>query len=210
MKVFHGSDHIIKRPVYGKGRSHTDFGLGFYLTPDYDMARLWACRDKKTKTPIITEYELDEKNLNIYTFSLDNIWLDFVITNRYGISPNLPQIDAFVGATADDRMFSTIELYQNGLLNPEMTIQILNCMQVGIQICLKSPKAFSALQFVQPHYISKSDQQVLFTKNQSNREKAKQSTQKMLNNHRQSKPLTNLQLEGIIQPNSYNDNEPEL
>lgn len=44
-------------------------------------------------------------------------------------------------------MFSTIENYESGFLSAKDTIAILNNMDVGIQICLKSQKAIDNLKF---------------------------------------------------------------
>ena len=41
MILYHGSDHIIERPIYGKGNVHNDYGLGFYTTWDLEIAKEW-------------------------------------------------------------------------------------------------------------------------------------------------------------------------
>lgn len=30
MKIYHGSENIIKKPVYGAGKLYNDYGRGFY------------------------------------------------------------------------------------------------------------------------------------------------------------------------------------
>ena len=32
MLLYHGSDHVIKRPEFGAGKKHNDYGRGFYCT----------------------------------------------------------------------------------------------------------------------------------------------------------------------------------
>lgn len=32
MILYHGSDHIIEKPVFGEGKSYNDYGRGFYCT----------------------------------------------------------------------------------------------------------------------------------------------------------------------------------
>lgn len=39
MKIFHGSDHILKTPVYLGGKSDNDYGNGFYITEGESSAR---------------------------------------------------------------------------------------------------------------------------------------------------------------------------
>ena len=34
LTVYHGSENIIKQPVYGKGVHYNDYGRGFYMTRD--------------------------------------------------------------------------------------------------------------------------------------------------------------------------------
>jgi hypothetical protein len=41
--IYHGSDHIIEQPVFGKGKPFNDYGLGFYCTEHIELAKEWAC-----------------------------------------------------------------------------------------------------------------------------------------------------------------------
>lgn len=36
--LYHGSDHIIEKPVFGEGKSHNDYGRGFYCTEHVELA----------------------------------------------------------------------------------------------------------------------------------------------------------------------------
>jgi hypothetical protein len=36
--LFHGSDHIIEKPVFGEGKSYNDYGRGFYCTEHVELA----------------------------------------------------------------------------------------------------------------------------------------------------------------------------
>ena len=40
--LYHGSNCDVRKPIPSKGRRGTDFGRGFYLTPDMDSARSMA------------------------------------------------------------------------------------------------------------------------------------------------------------------------
>lgn len=146
MKVYHGSDVCVSAPSLERGRIDTDFGMGFYVAADFDMAERWACRKKK---PVITEYDLELDGLEIYEFSLDKEWLDFVIANRNMENPDfdVEKYDVLIGATADDKLFATIEQYESGLISTGTAIEALNCMRVGTQICIKTLKALGHLQF---------------------------------------------------------------
>lgn len=41
--LYHGSDHIIEKPVFGEGKSYNDYGRGFYCTEHVELAKEWAC-----------------------------------------------------------------------------------------------------------------------------------------------------------------------
>ena len=40
--LFHGSEKVIEHPVFGEGKKHNDFGLGFYCTESEALAKEWA------------------------------------------------------------------------------------------------------------------------------------------------------------------------
>lgn len=40
--LFHGSEKVIEHPVFGAGKKHNDFGLGFYCTESEALAKEWA------------------------------------------------------------------------------------------------------------------------------------------------------------------------
>ena len=47
IKVYHGSYCEVKQPSLDNGRLDADFGLGFYVTPDIEMAEKWASRKRR-------------------------------------------------------------------------------------------------------------------------------------------------------------------
>lgn len=150
IKLYHASNMVIQEPAYDKSRIDTDFGQGFYVTPDLIMAEKWACR----KSPsIINEYLLRMDDLAVYEFTDKREWLDFVVSNR-----QLNEMDAFyakfdllIGPTADDKLFSTIEQYEMGLLSGRSTARALDCMKIGVQYVCKTQQSIEALCFLQAH-----------------------------------------------------------
>lgn len=46
--LYHGSPNETLVPTYGKGEEKHDYGRGFYLTPDIELAREWAvCNERR-------------------------------------------------------------------------------------------------------------------------------------------------------------------
>ena len=65
IKVFHGSDHIIKKPVYHGGKEDNDYGNGFYTTEYEDRARSWAALNGNPKSSIVNIFDLNLQGIQI-------------------------------------------------------------------------------------------------------------------------------------------------
>jgi hypothetical protein len=144
----------VKEPSLEYGRYDADFGVGFYVTLDYEMAEKWAAIKKKS---IVNEYELDLDRLNGIEFGLDKGWLDFIVQNRSGNKRtyiDLSDIDYIMGATADDKLFSVIEQYEDNLIDVDSAIKAMNAMKIGKQISLRTEDAIKAIRFTYSHIVS--------------------------------------------------------
>ena len=140
--LYHGSNCTVAKPVPGKGRRGTDFGQGFYLTPDMDSARSMAA--------LVTEREgCGKRTINVFEFDLDAAvgaglkirrfdaqdaeWMSFVLANRCfdrsAPDHNIDRLyDVVVGLIADDKIRNLLRLYRNGLMSLE---GVLKAMQGG-------------------------------------------------------------------------------
>lgn len=54
--LYHGSEKIIEKPVYGFGKAYNDYGLGFYCTEELDMAKEWGVSREKMATRIVMNW----------------------------------------------------------------------------------------------------------------------------------------------------------
>lgn len=179
IKVYHGASCKIENPSFDFGRADTDFGLGFYVTADFIMAEKWASRKKVS---IVNEYILDTSKLEIFSFGLDEEWLEFIIDNRNLNEPmeQYKAYDILTGATADDKLFSTIEQYEDGLLSTELAVKILNCIEIGEQLCIKTQKALDNLKYINCIELSKDRKQELTELNRTERIKANKLSSEMI------------------------------
>ena len=142
MLLYHGSYTIIQTPNVEHSRDRLDFGTGFYLTNIYEQARNWAARFRYRNYPcIVNEFELDFDALqikyHIKTFEFyDREWLHFIICNREGQS--VESYDIIIGGVANDKVFNTIELFQNGLISEEETLGRLKYEKPNWQMCIRN------------------------------------------------------------------------
>ena len=142
MILYHGSYIAIPSPKISYSRSRLDFGTGFYLTNIYEQARNWAVRFKYRHCPCIVnvfelDYETVQKEYCIKTFEYyDKEWLHFIIRNREG--QPVKDYDVIIGGVANDRVFNTIELFQNGLISEEETLGRLKYEKPNWQMCIRN------------------------------------------------------------------------
>jgi hypothetical protein len=167
LTLCHGSKRVIETPVFGKGNSHNDYGLGFYCTVELELAKEWACSDKTGG--FATVYELDTTELTVMDLSdphyglLD--WLAVLVNNRtfsvsnpiaseakeYVIKNFLPDIscfDAITGYRADDSYFTFALDFLNNTISLRQLGRAMALGTLGKQFVLKSQKAFETIRFV--------------------------------------------------------------
>ncbi len=163
--VYHGSINIIDKPTYGFGKAYNDYGLGFYTTEDMELAKEWAVEEDKSG--FANKYELDLSDLKVLNLSdADSLcWISILLMNRYfdlksdiakvgkeyilnNYQVNYEEYDVIIGYRADDSYF----MFANDFLNNSLSIRslekALKLGNLGIQIVLKSKKAFTKLKFI--------------------------------------------------------------
>ena len=120
MILYHGSSLEVVKPDLSHSRANVDFGRGFYVTPLYEQAVKWCGKFKRRgKDGVISCYEYDESReneLKILKFeSYNEEWLDFILNCRTG--KNSTDYDIVVGGVANDKVFNTVELFFDGLID---------------------------------------------------------------------------------------------
>lgn len=142
MIVYHGSYLEIDKPDVSYSRKAVDFGKGFYVTPIKEQAVKWSARFKRRKgKSIVSSYELDEAALSstykAFEFkSYSEEWLDFISVCRTG--KDYMEYDIIIGGVADDKVYDTIELYFDGLLEKSEAINRLRYEDPNLQICIRT------------------------------------------------------------------------
>ena len=139
MKLYHGSYVTVEKPDIAFSRANVDFGRGFYVTPIKEQAVSWASRFKRTHGHgVVSSYEIDESKLMtessvlVFTeYSLE--WLDFIIACRQGGSND--GYDIITGGVANDKVFNTIQLFLEGLIDKEESLKRLKYEKPNMQLC---------------------------------------------------------------------------
>lgn len=183
--IYHGSQIILEKPIYGVGKKYNDYGLGFYCTENVELAKEWSCFTKENG--YVNQYSLVMDNLKILNLNSKEFhilnWLAILVENRtFQLKSELTVVaydyirnhfyipydhyDIIIGYRADDSYFSFAEDFLQGIISLRTLSQAMKLGQIEEQIVLKSPKAFQQLTFMKsievPYmiYFSKRDQLV--------------------------------------------------
>lgn len=155
MKLYHGSTVAVRHPNISRGRKKTDFGKGFYTTTNFEQAAKWAdLKRKREHTPkaVVSVFEVPDNILDmgykVLRFNgATKEWLEYVVNNRRGISTDT--YDLIMGPVANDRLYTTIQLYENGVITANAAIEMLNTHVLFDQLSFHTNEAASILKFVE-------------------------------------------------------------
>ncbi len=162
--IYHGSQSIIEKPVFGYGKLKNDYGLGFYCTEDLTLAKEWAVT--KDSNGYVNCYSIETENLTCLDLNSEQYtilhWLSVLLENRiFDINTALAQeakeyllknfsipyneFDIITGYRADDSYFSFAQDFINGAISVRQLGNAMHLGKLGTQFVLKSQKAFDAI-----------------------------------------------------------------
>ena len=156
MKLYHGSTMTVKHPSLHLGRANTDFGRGFYTTTDFEQAARWAHIRRNragSEEAIVSVCEMNDhllqrRDLRIMEYhGATEEWLNFVVNNRR-LAP-LHSYDIVLGPVANDSLYATISMYENGPLSVEAAIVQLKTHVLYNQVSFHTKTALSQMRFVE-------------------------------------------------------------
>ena len=157
MIVFHGSTVSVEAPIILQSERKLDFGEGFYTTYNREQAVRWSERvaaRQKAENRVITEYEFDlinaEKELIVVRFGEPGkAWLDFVSANRNGRwDAGFKPYDIAIGPVANDQVYTTVLLYEQGFLDTETAIKQLRVQDLYNQILFHTEKSLRFCRYI--------------------------------------------------------------
>lgn len=171
IKVFHGSDHIVREPIYLGGKSDNDYGNGFYTTEYEERAKSWAALNGNPEQSIVNVYQLNTDNLQILDLNDYGVlsWIAEVVANR-GMNQEAANIvgcklvelyrldtescDIIKGYRADDSYTQVIEAFLLNQINIFEVERLFYKGALGNQIFLKSAKAFENIQWMNSYEVT--------------------------------------------------------
>ena len=155
IRLYHGYTVAVRKPSLRPGRPNADFGKGFYTTSNYEQAVRWAHIKQEregAQRAVVSVYEFDESllgspDLNIRLFSgADEPWLYFVTDCRKS-RPH--DYDLVQGPVANDNVFTTVNLFESGVLSAEAAILQLKAYKTYDQLSFHTESVIESLLYLE-------------------------------------------------------------
>ena len=145
MLLYHGSKVIVESPEIRVQKYNKDFYFGFYCTLLPEQAIRWATRFDGVG--YLNEYlYTPDESLKVKRFpEMTEEWLDFILTCRSGHDAS--DYDIVAGGVANDKVFNTVELYFDGLIDKAEAISRLRYEKPNLQLCFRTEAALAMLRF---------------------------------------------------------------
>lgn len=168
MVIYHGSQQIVEVPKFGIGKTHNDYGQGFYCTQNIELAKEWACPVKNDGYANKYTLHLDGLNVMHLTQGEFNIlnWLAVLLAHRKfdinspvgrsareyildHFTPDTSGVDVMIGYRADDSYFSFAEDFVNNTISLRDLNMAMQLGTLGEQIVLLSERSFGFINFME-------------------------------------------------------------
>lgn len=172
MILYHGSPNKMIHPIYGLGEDKHDYGRGFYLTANIELAKEWAVCRPDQSNGWVHKYELVTDDLGILDFQQLNVlsWLAELMKHReasdskryrmlaakfiekYGIDTD--GYDVIKGWRADASYFYIAKAFVRDEIDVDILEELLFLGDLGIQYCIKSEKGYANLHELESELLS--------------------------------------------------------
>ena len=169
--LYHGTPNEIVTPMFGHGNDKHDYGRGFYLTENIELAKEWSVCRPDDKNGWVHKYELNCEGLEILDFQKMDVltWLAELMKHRdaadskryrmlanqfiekYGI--NTDKYDVIKGWRANASYFYIAKEFVRDNIDIDILEELLSLGGLGIQYCIKSELAYSKLKEIKEDQI---------------------------------------------------------
>lgn len=161
--LYHGTPDEVVEPTFGLGNDRHDYGRGFYLTDDSELAKEWAVCRPEDAMGWVHAFKLDTGGIRILDFEgLGTLaWLAELMKHReasdtkryrllaerfiqrYGVDTS--GYDVIRGWRANASYFYIAKEFVRDNVDICILDELLSLGGLGIQYCLKSKRAYSRL-----------------------------------------------------------------
>lgn len=161
--LYHGSPNKKVTPQFGLGDEKHDYGKGFYLTENLELAKEWAVYRPEASNGWVHKFELELDGLRILDFQEKDVlaWLAELMKHRdaadskryrmlsqkfitkYGIDTD--GYDVIKGWRANASYFYIAKSFVRDEVDVDILEELLALGGLGIQYCIKTKEAYGNL-----------------------------------------------------------------
>ena len=166
IRIYHGSEIIVRQPKFGVGRAYNDFGLGFYCTEYPESAAEWAV--EYGRNGFVSSYSLETSGLVIINLCGPQYgtlhWIYMLLNYReFDVPAPLSQqareyisryfsvdyqgCDCIAGYRADDACFAYARDFLSGAISFQVLDRYLRSSSMNREFVLKSNRAFDRVTY---------------------------------------------------------------
>ena len=140
LTLYHASTEVkpVASIVFPGPRDGCDFGQGFYLTANKQVAEEWVF-DKVT--PVINSYLCHISKTDILHISGEG-WIRVIIAFRTQLIKTFFKSPVICGVIADDRLDESIASFLLGDIGDVRLIRSLDYCNLGVQYCLRTSSQY--------------------------------------------------------------------
>lgn len=166
MTFYHGSGAEVVTPTFGLGDDRHDYGRGFYMTDDVNLAREWAVCGSQERNGWVHAYRIVDPDLSVLDFQELGVlaWMAELMKHReagkskrfsmlsrrfidkYGVDSS--GYDVVRGWRANASYFYIVTEFVHDEIDIDILEELLMLGGLGIQLCLKSERAFACVEKV--------------------------------------------------------------
>ena len=157
VRAYHGSRGGLQGAIRPESDSSADFGCGFYMGDEITQPQTLIC---EAEVPVLYTLDLNLDGLKVLRFEPNEDWALFVAFNRgkleaYRDKPFYErfrrmrdEVDVIFGKIANDRMFTVLNLFFDGLIGVTALVKAMAAINIGNQFCAKTAKACAQISIV--------------------------------------------------------------
>lgn len=156
MILYHGTNESFTAVDLKKSRIGKDFGMGFYLTPSFEIAKRQAQRkfaQYGTGSVQVYSFSFDDSDadkLKVLRFDCHEYtmkWADFIMLNRSNKSSvQAHDYDVVIGPIADDTVGYQIRRLEDGIITKGQFLEMIKFNFITVQYLFATEKSLIFLK----------------------------------------------------------------
>jgi transcriptional regulator with XRE-family HTH domain len=196
--LYHASRSGINGPIMPISRSVCDFGKGFYMgtQASQPLTMIFSSDNSRTERAVMYTLELDLRGLKILYIPPGIDWALLIAYSRTKMeeyagsalykkySKMLDGHDVAVGKIADDKIFTSLDLFFDKTITDKVVVECLSALPLGEQYVALTEKACRQIRILEQRRFSELERLCIYDVSEHNRRRGREMANKICRDHR--------------------------